>query len=76
MIQPEILDLRGLKCPLPVLKTRAALKKLGPGGVLEVWTSDPMAAIDVPHLVREMGHAVRVQSAESFGSRFVIEKCA
>ena len=76
MTHPEILDLRGLKCPMPVLKTRAALKKLGPGGVLEVLTSDPMANIDVPHLVREMGHAMRAQSAESYGAKFVIVKSA
>jgi tRNA 2-thiouridine synthesizing protein A len=45
------LDLRGLKCPLPVLKTRAALTRLAPGSILVVEATDPMAAIDIPHLL-------------------------
>ena len=47
------LDLRGLKCPLPALKTRAALAHLSPDAILVVEATDPMAAIDIPHLVRE-----------------------
>jgi tRNA 2-thiouridine synthesizing protein A len=47
------LDLRGLKCPLPALKTRKALKAVAPGAVLVVACTDPMAAIDIPHLVNE-----------------------
>ena len=49
------LDLRGLKCPLPALKTRAALRRLPPGTVLQVETTDPLAAIDVPNAAREAG---------------------
>jgi tRNA 2-thiouridine synthesizing protein A len=47
------LDLRGLKCPLPALKTRAALARLSPHAILVVEATDPMAAIDIPHLVSE-----------------------
>lgn len=50
-----VLDLRGLKCPLPALKTRAALRRLPPGTVLQVETTDPLAAIDVPNAAREEG---------------------
>ena len=39
------LDLSGLKCPLPVLKTRKALKSLAPGDRLEVRCTDPLAVI-------------------------------
>ena len=49
------LDLRGLKCPLPVLRTRKALLALSPGDGLSVRCTDPMAAIDIPHLLRETG---------------------
>lgn len=45
------LDLRGLKCPLPALKTRAALTRLASGSILVVEATDPMAAIDIPHLL-------------------------
>lgn len=50
-----LLDLRGLKCPQPVLRIRRALRRLPPGGMLEVECTDPLAAIDVPNLLREMG---------------------
>jgi tRNA 2-thiouridine synthesizing protein A len=46
-----LLDLRGLKCPLPALKTRKALTRIAPGDVLVVECTDPMAAIDIPHLI-------------------------
>lgn len=47
------LDLRGLKCPLPALKTRKALQTVPPGGVLVVTATDPLAVIDIPRLVME-----------------------
>ena len=50
-----ILDLRGLKCPLPVLRTRRALAKLRAGQVLVVECTDPLSGIDIPNMVRESG---------------------
>ena len=49
------IDLRGLKCPLPELRTRKALSRLTPGAVLVVECTDPLAAIDIPHLIRQTG---------------------
>ena len=49
------LDLIGLKCPLPALKTRKALKARTQGDMLVVLCSDPLAEIDIPNLVRETG---------------------
>ncbi|KMO29683.1 preprotein translocase subunit TatB [Methylobacterium variabile] len=60
-MQRHDLDLRGLKCPLPVLRTRKALRGLEPGESLAVRCTDPMAAIDIPNLLRESGdHLDRV----------------
>jgi len=50
------LDLRGLKCPLPVLRTRKRLARLAAGATLKVTATDPMAAIDIPHMCHEDGH--------------------
>lgn len=50
-----VLDLRGLKCPLPALRTRKALTASAPGTVLLVQCTDPLAGIDIPNLVRETG---------------------
>jgi tRNA 2-thiouridine synthesizing protein A len=49
------MDLRGLKCPLPALRTRKALSRLEPGATLVVECTDPLAEIDIPNLVRETG---------------------
>lgn len=70
------LDLTGLKCPLPALKTRKALKGIGPGDRLEVRCTDPLAAIDIPNLINETGD--RIEATERDGDHivFVIEKVA
>ncbi|QBR72345.1 preprotein translocase subunit TatB [Beijerinckiaceae bacterium] len=49
------LDLRGLQCPLPVLRTRKALRRLASGDLIIVECTDRLAVIDIPHLVRETG---------------------
>ena len=49
------LNLRGLKCPLPALRTRKALTKLAAGDVLIVECTDPLSEIDIPNLMRETG---------------------
>jgi tRNA 2-thiouridine synthesizing protein A len=54
------LDLAGLKCPLPALKTRKALKSVKPGDLLEVHCTDPLSVIDIPNLIRETGDRVEI----------------
>jgi tRNA 2-thiouridine synthesizing protein A len=56
------LDLKGLKCPLPVLCTRKALRRLSPGDLLIVECTDPLAPVDIPHLAHEMGGTVEHMS--------------
>lgn len=70
----EIYDLRGLKCPLPVLKTRKKLSAMATGDQLWVETSDPLAVIDIPHMCREDGHCLVEAVATSSGHRFHIRK--
>jgi tRNA 2-thiouridine synthesizing protein A len=68
------LDLSGLKCPLPALKTRKALKPLNPGDVLEVCCTDPLSVIDIPNLIRETGDRVEITERDERRIVFVIEK--
>jgi len=68
-----VLDLTGLKCPMPVLKTRKALARLGPGDRLEVRCTDPMALIDIPVLIGETGDRL-THTARGEIIVFVIEK--
>ena len=48
-------NMRGLKCPLPALKTRKLLSKMAAGDVLVVECTDPLTTIDIPNLIRETG---------------------
>ncbi|ODT72514.1 MAG: hypothetical protein ABS75_03395 [Pelagibacterium sp. SCN 63-23] len=56
-IDADIIDARGLKCPLPVLKLEKRLAELAPGSLLQVLATDPMAKIDIPLHCRQNGHA-------------------
>lgn len=68
------LDLSGLKCPLPALKTRKALNSLAPGDRLEVRCTDPLAAIDIPHLVGVTGDRLEAIERGERDIVFHIEK--
>lgn len=68
------LDLVGLLCPLPVLKSRRALTGMAPGARLRVIASDPMAAIDVPHMCAQDGHVLVDQTRDGNRLIFVIER--
>jgi tRNA 2-thiouridine synthesizing protein A len=68
------LDLTGLKCPLPALKTRKALKALRLGDLLEVHCTDPLSVIDIPNLIRETGDRVEITERDERRIVFLIEK--
>lgn len=70
----EIYDLRGLNCPLPVLRTRKRLAGMASGAILIVDTTDPLAGLDIPAFCIEDGH--QLVSAETLpgGHRFTIVK--
>jgi tRNA 2-thiouridine synthesizing protein A len=51
----KIINLRGLKCPLPALRARKALTGLKSGDLLVAECTDPLTAIDIPNLVNQTG---------------------
>ncbi|RBP02877.1 tRNA 2-thiouridine synthesizing protein A [Roseiarcus fermentans] len=59
-----VLDLRGLNCPLPALRTRKALSRMAPGARLRVRCTDPLSVIDIPHLVATRGDVLEGQSRD------------
>ena len=69
----EILDARGLKCPLPVLKMEKRLASLAAGARLIVLATDPMAKIDIPLYCRQRRHGCLVDEADGVLS-FRIDK--
>jgi tRNA 2-thiouridine synthesizing protein A len=68
------LDLTGLKCPLPALKTRKALKSVTPGDFLEVHCTDPLSVIDIPALIQQTGDKVEITERNENRIVFLIEK--
>jgi tRNA 2-thiouridine synthesizing protein A len=68
------LDLTGLKCPLPALKTRKALKSVRAGDFLEVHCTDPLSVIDIPNLIRETGDKIEIKQRDEGRIVFLIEK--
>ncbi len=71
---PETCDLRGLNCPLPVLRSKKRLAGMRPGARLWVETTDPLAAIDIPAFCNEAGHRIIESLPVSGGNRFLIER--
>jgi tRNA 2-thiouridine synthesizing protein A len=69
-----MVDVRGLKCPLPVLKTARRMQPHPAGTRFVVLTTDPLAAIDVPHFCNENGHRLLANAPDENGLRFEIEK--
>ena len=50
-----VMNLRGLKCPLPALRVRKKLSGLKSGDLIIAECTDPLTAIDIPNLLRETG---------------------
>jgi tRNA 2-thiouridine synthesizing protein A len=69
----ELIDARGLKCPLPVLKLEKRIEALPIGAELTILATDPMAKIDIPLYCRQRGHSCHLQ-ADGDTLRFDIVK--
>lgn len=68
------LDVRGVQCPLPLLKTKVALNRLEPGQVLRVLATDPMAVVDLRAFCARTGHELLRWSEEGPVWEFYIRK--
>ena len=64
-----VLDLRGQRCPHPVLRAKKALRNVPVRGVLVLECTDPLTLIDVPHFVNQTGHLLEAQ--EQRGALYV-----
>ncbi len=72
----RILDAKGLKCPLPVLRARKAMKEIPQGEVLQVLATDPGAVKDFAHFCETTGHELVESTHEGDVYRFRIRKIA
>ena len=69
-----VLDVKGLSCPLPVLRANRALRSLAPGERLRVLATDRAAVADFQAFCRETGHALVSQGEEAGVFSFTIRK--
>ena len=70
----KTLNLRGLKCPLPALRTKKALGGMQRGDILIVECTDPLTAIDIPNLLNQTGDTLEETRKEKKLLTFRIRK--
>jgi tRNA 2-thiouridine synthesizing protein A len=69
-----LLDVKGMNCPLPVLKANRVLRGMPAGGRLRVLATDRAAVGDFQAFCRETGHALLAWSEEAGVFSFVIRR--
>ncbi|RAU22032.1 SirA family protein [Paramagnetospirillum kuznetsovii] len=71
-----VLDVKGLNCPLPILRAKKAIKDLAPGGMLEVVATDPGSVKDFDAFCRQTGNVLVSQKEDGGVYTFEIQKGA
>lgn len=74
MSDKTVLDVKGLNCPLPILRAKKAIKDLAPGAVLEVQATDPGSVKDFDAFCRQTGNSLLGQSEAGGVYTFQIQK--
>ena len=70
------LDATGLRCPLPVLRTRKALKSVSSGALIEILATDPAAPADFEAFCKETGHSFVSIDEDDGVYRIIVRKKA
>lgn len=70
----QVLDVKGLNCPLPILRAKKALKDIPTGGTLQVLATDPGAVKDFEAFCRTTGNELVESKAEDKIFSFVIKR--
>lgn len=72
----QVLDAKGLNCPLPILRTKKALKDVPPGGTLKVLATDPGSVKDFEAFCRTTGNQLIESKVEDKIYSFLIKRTA
>jgi tRNA 2-thiouridine synthesizing protein A len=72
----QLLDTKGLNCPLPILKARKALKGVPAGGTLEILATDPGSVADFQAFCRSTGNELLEHAHDNGVYRFIVKKKA
>lgn len=68
------LDVKGVLCPIPVLKAKQAISQVAPGAVLEIIATDPAAKEDIPAWSRRAGHHLLSMQEENKTIKFYVRR--
>ena len=71
---PQIVDAKGLACPMPIVRTAQAMKVVGSGAMVEVLATDPGSVKDFVAWCRSTGNELVDQSTDGAVFRFVIRR--
>jgi tRNA 2-thiouridine synthesizing protein A len=71
----RVLDLTGLKCPMPALLTEKALRGMAAGERVAVTVTDPLAPLDLQHLCQKGGHLFEGERLNENGARQLLIRC-
>jgi TusA-related sulfurtransferase len=70
----KTLDLKGLSCPLPIVKTAQAMKEVESGELVEALATDPGSVADFNAWCKSTGHELVEQDEDGGVFRFVMRK--
>jgi tRNA 2-thiouridine synthesizing protein A len=70
----KVLDCKGLLCPMPVVKTKKAIKEMAIGEILEMISTDPGSMPDMQAWSKQTGHELLEAKDEGKIFRFFIKK--
>jgi len=68
------LDVKGLNCPLPILRTKKALSEMEPGQVLRVQATDPGSLKDFAAFAKQTGNELVAQREENRVFEFYLKR--
>jgi tRNA 2-thiouridine synthesizing protein A len=74
LVADRKLDCLGLFCPMPILKTRDAMRQMSVGQVLEMTSDDPASEADMTSWTARMGHELLEIERHGAVFRFVVRK--
>jgi tRNA 2-thiouridine synthesizing protein A len=70
----QVVDAKGLNCPLPILRAKKALQPMAGGSLLEVLATDPGAVKDFQAFCRTTGNTLVESTTEGNVFRFLIRR--
>ena len=69
----QVLDTKGMNCPIPILKARKTLDRMSAGEALEIHATDPGAVKDFEAFCRKTGHELVETSQDGEVYKFIIQ---